>query len=229
MRLGRRQQRHIVIGSSILLLLGCLIWLGGTLNAGGDFTIDSAALLAIHSHTTPVIDAIVVHTTDMAGPMIVVGVGLLVGAVLLSRKKYSKGALVWAMILGAAALVYSVKLFIERPRPSLWSAPLVHETGFSFVSGHATMSVTLALAIIVVVWRTRWKWLAIIAGAVYCVYVAFTRLYLGVHYPTDIVGGWMLATAWVLCVVEVNTIVKNRIARRTRPSVGAPSSPRSVD
>ena len=219
LRIGRRQQRHVAAIGAILLCVGGVAWLGYKLNTGAVFAIDTAVLLAIHNHTTAILDAMIVHTTDLAGPTILVGVGLLIGALLLARKRYTAGILTWAIMFGAGALVYGVKLFIERPRPSLWSDPLVHETGFSFVSGHATMSTALALAVIVIAWRTRWRWLAIIGGIVYCLYIAFTRLYLGVHYPTDIVGGWMLAMAWTLCAVEGTAAIKHYIAQRRRSNL----------
>lgn len=160
---------------------------------------DKQILLAIHQHATPLLDWLVVHTTNIGGPLVAATIALCVGLYLAYKREVVRFLILGGSMVGSAALAFMIKSLIERPRPQLWEH-LVPETGFSFISGHATMSMALAAAIVAILWRTKWRWPAIIAGVIYAGWVGFSRLYLGVHYPTDILGGWVVASAWVLVV-----------------------------
>ncbi|MGH8908790.1 MAG: phosphatase PAP2 family protein [Egibacteraceae bacterium] len=67
----------------------------------------------------------------------------------------------------------------------------------SFPSGHAVTSMALVAALLVLAWPMRWRWAATAAGALFVTGVGFSRLYFGFHYPSDVLGGWCLALAWV--------------------------------
>jgi membrane-associated phospholipid phosphatase len=71
----------------------------------------------------------------------------------------------------------------------------------SFPSGHALNSATLATAIILMTWGDRrWRWPVTVAAVAYTVMVGVSRLYLGVHYPVDVIAGWCLGVAWTLLI-----------------------------
>lgn len=178
------------------------------------FALDKNILLSIHANATPTLDALVVHTTDIGSPALVLLVAFFIGVLMFVKKRMYCLYVLWGTLFGAAGLVFAIKLLIERPRPQLWSDLLMHETGFSFISGHATMTMALALALIATLWYTRWRWLTIGLGALYVLYVGFTRLYLGVHYPTDIIGGWMVATAWAMIVVLMVRLLRDKKHRK---------------
>ena len=65
------------------------------------------------------------------------------------------------------------------------------------------LSSALAFSLVVVMWHTRWRWIVTSLAAAYVVSIGFTRLYLGVHYPTDVVAGWCVSAAWVIIVAVV--------------------------
>jgi membrane-associated phospholipid phosphatase len=161
--------------------------------------IDKQVLLTIHQHATPFLDWLALHTTNVGGPLVTAIIALCIGLYLVYKREIVRFLILGGSMAGSAGLAFMVKSLIERPRPQLWQH-LVSESGFSFISGHATMSMTLAAAVVAILWRTKWRWPAIIAGIIYAGWVGFTRLYLGVHYPTDILGGWIVASAWVLVV-----------------------------
>ena len=100
---------------------------------------------------------------------------------------------------GAVVINFILKMIFERSRPDLWQR-LVVETSYSFPSGHALASSAIALVIIIICYKTKWFIPAIIIGTVYAVVIAYSRLYLGVHYPSDIIGGWLISAAWVIAM-----------------------------
>lgn len=101
-----------------------------------------------------------------------------------------------ALTFGAYAMSTLVKLLVHRPRPHLWKV-LTPETDFSYPSGHALISLTVVTTAIWLAWPTRWRRAVLVAGVCFLVLVGFSRLYLGVHYPSDIIGGWLMGAAWV--------------------------------
>ena len=130
-------------------------------------------------------------------------------AILLVRKSYHKSLFLVVAIGGSALVNLAFKSIFERARPELWDRA-VEVTNYSFPSGHALSTSAFALTVVVLLWHTKWRTLAIIIGALYAATVGFTRLYLGVHYPTDVIGGWLLGIAWVAATVLITGIYKPR-------------------
>lgn len=93
------------------------------------------------------------------------------------------------------------KVIVERPRPnpSLLADPLAPETGFdSFPSGHVCLAVGLTFAFYYLARGTRWNKLALILGPAMVLVLAFSRIYIGVHYPTDVLAAIITASAAVM-------------------------------
>lgn len=163
--------------------------------------IDKRVLLDIHSHSTPFLNSLMLHTTNLGSPLFLAIAAFLLGLYFAYKKQVKNFLIVGGGMVGAAGLAFVIKSVVERPRPHLWHHAIAHDTGFSFISGHATMSMAFVAVIIAIVWHTKWRYPAIIGGGLYVLYIGFSRLYLGLHYPTDIIGGWIVAFAWVLVVV----------------------------
>lgn len=170
---------------------------------------DEATLLWINQHASPGFDSFFVAFTELGGLIVVTVVSALLFGYFLYRKKYTKALLVAAGVGGAALMNIILKSIFDRPRPDLWEW-LVVETHFSFPSGHATASMALAIVIVALLWKTKWRIVSIIGAAMYILSIGFSRLYLGVHYPTDILGGWLLGAAWVLLVIGVILVSRQR-------------------
>ena len=110
-------------------------------------------------------------------------------------------ALVLGASIGGVLLMMVLKRGFDRPRPTVVPQLMV-ETTASFPSGHAMMSaiIYLTLGTLVAQLCPRWRervYVMTVAG-VLTVLVGLTRLYLGVHYPTDVLAGWSVGLAWAL-------------------------------
>lgn len=102
-------------------------------------------------------------------------------------------------LVGSALLNLTAKQVFARDRPSLWES-IAPESTFSFPSGHAMGSATLACVLLALAWKTRWRWPVLMLGAMFVLGVGLSRVYLGVHYPSDILAGWAASLAWVMAL-----------------------------
>jgi undecaprenyl-diphosphatase len=102
---------------------------------------------------------------------------------------------------GSALLPITVKLFVARPRPTI--EHLSQLSSLSFPSEHTTQAAAIYLTIAIMLSQglTRgWREAAIVLGVVIALGVAWSRVYLGVHYPTDVAAGLVLGWSWALLV-----------------------------
>ncbi|VXB67299.1 conserved membrane hypothetical protein [Luteimonas sp. 9C] len=129
-----------------------------------------------------------------------VDIGLLL--VLLALRRWRDALFVAVATGGSALLNLATKRLFARDRPSLWDS-IAPEATYSFPSGHAMGSMTLAAVLVLLAWPTRARWWVIGAMAVFVPMVGLSRIYLGVHYPSDILAGWAAASVWVVGVYLV--------------------------
>lgn len=181
-------------------------------------TIDREIAQTLHEQATPAATELWLAVTNAGG---LVGMGLLalIAAVVLQRSSRLAAAFVTCAYVGALALVGGLKLGFGRSRPSFVD-PLAEETTFSFPSGHATVSLALIGALCFLLARsttrlgTRVAIVVVSTGAVFA--IGFSRLYLGVHYLSDVLAGWLAGgTALALCIA-VMLMLEHRAKRSPR-------------
>jgi membrane-associated phospholipid phosphatase len=136
-----------------------------------------------------------------SGTLVIVA-GLCICVLLARRGSFDMVAMVVVGVVGAAVLSRSVKLLVNRPRPAVAQVAVSDP---SFPSGHATESaafygVLIALAVLLP-FRNAIRAVAIGACVTLMLAVAYSRLALGVHYPTDVIAGLLLGGAWALVTV----------------------------
>lgn len=153
----------------------------------------------VHAHATPGRDAGMTLVSHVGHEYGVVPMSVVILVALLAARRRGN-ALFWAVAMGGAgAMNQGAKLFFRRDRPDLWLSPApAPEHTYSFPSGHSMGSMAFVAALVVLAWPTRWRWWAIVAGGAFTLLVGFSRVYLGVHYPSDVVAGWSASLAWVL-------------------------------
>ena len=117
------------------------------------------------------------------------------------------------LVVGSLVLNAALKAFFDRPRPRLWELRGQFAWA-SYPSGHAIVGVAVYFAVARMLLRERgWRWPYVVATLMLAV-VLYSRLYLGVHWPTDVIGGLLVGFVW-LAVVEV----------AFRPLVGIKTAP----
>jgi membrane-associated phospholipid phosphatase len=180
---------------AIFLLLTLAVW-----QQPGGIGWDDSILIALHATRQKPLDQFAGALTELGVYKGVFPAVVLIATILLLRQRWRSLAFVMITALGEILLNRNGKLLIHRPRPHLWETVYSVRTDFAFPSGHAMSSLTLAIILVVLTWRTRWRWIVLVFSSLFAIGVAWTRLYLGAHYPSDIMAGWMLALAWVSLV-----------------------------
>lgn len=175
---------------------------------------DADILLWAHRHASPVLDAV------FAFSWLLGAAGLWVPGVLLAARWCFEHGLrresaAWVVVgLVVAVVPEALKALVARPRPTLWPW-LIPTTGYSFPSGHAVAGAAFYPFLGWLVLRDRGLgWLGYLLGLLVGVFIGVGRLYVGVHWPTDVLAGWALGILLSLAAVGV--------LARTRPPSAAP-------
>lgn len=166
--------------------------------------IDQTILTWIGDHTSGAADTVAKAITLLGEWPVVMGFGAVLAVVLYRNRQRKLAIMTISSLFGSVAVIMILKHDLGRARPELWEH-LIRESSFSFPSGHAVASMALAITLLYVMWHSRWRVILSIIMAAYVLFVGFTRLYLGVHYPSDILGGWLAAAAWVLLVISIHS------------------------
>ncbi len=188
--------------------------------------IDRAILLAMRSPADPGdpvgprwFEELVRDVTALGGMAVLGLIALGVVGYLLLRRRIATAILIAATTLGAQLASTILKLSFDRPRPEL-VPPFAHEYTASFPSGHAMLSAAIYLTLALQLAAThrdlliRGYLIAVALGIV--IAVGISRVYLGVHWPTDVLAGWAAGGTWALLVwagVRLHTARRDRAPR----------------
>lgn len=202
--------RQIGVGPSRLgiLLFGFLLAAGAILGFGllaGDvyehqsIVFDSRAGYFLHGFSTPALDSFMRFATFMGSIPAIAAVFLVAVAALLFARRRREALFLAVALAGSVTLNRILKSTFERPRPILpWSKPL---SEYSFPSGHSMNSfvfyISLALVIRVVAGR-RHGAVAFVGAAIIVALVGISRIYLGYHYFSDVIGGYAAGLFWLV-------------------------------
>ncbi|GHA67023.1 phosphatase PAP2 family protein [Pontibacter akesuensis] len=156
--------------------------------------------------------------TTLGDQIAVFIIGGVVSAVLLARKKWVALFAFWLPLAGTGLSVRYGKTFISRERPADVAYYAVEH--FSFPSGHSTTAIVLFGMIAFLLYRHFHKpWLrklSVALAVILTLLVCFSRIYLGVHYLSDVLAGLLLGGAWLLVGISVMEVLLYRRRRRWR-------------
>lgn len=207
----RQARRHRLL----VLLLAVIVGAGGLfvevahelredrLQPDNGFPFDRPVLNYLHQHEGHGRCTLANNLSALAGPvwlavyaLTALGLGWLA-----YRHRYRALVFVVGAVGGTMGINLLAKYHFERLRPNFYQQICFETptllTDPSFPSGHTMASLALASALGIVCWPTRGRWLAWGVGLLFALGVAWSRLYLAAHYPSDVLAGWLATTAWV--------------------------------
>lgn len=158
----------------------------------------------IQSLESPGLTAVMKFFTLLASTVPVVILSLLAIVLLFAVLGHRRELVFFLAAVGGSALLNDVlKSLIRRERPSVHR--LAEETGFSFPSGHTMAAFTLFGALAFLLWRhipARWgRVLLAVGAALLTIIVGISRIYLGVHYPSDVLGAMLAGSFWLALLI----------------------------
>jgi undecaprenyl-diphosphatase len=179
------------------------------------------------------VQTVVRDVTSLGGVVVLVlAVSAVCGFLLLTRR-YHMMWLVLAATVGATTINSTIKHVVGRERPKV-VPQLTDVSSESFPSGHSAMSaavyLTLGGLLAQTVSERRVKLYLLALGMLATGLVGVSRVMLGVHHPTDVLGGWMMGLVWALCCWLVARYLQRRgkVEREDDPMASSSSPPRSV-
>ena len=207
---------HLTIG---LIVVAAAIWFFSALV---DSVLDNATLVRwdiatdawIHARVTPGGTGVFHVITRLGSPGAMTVLAIIGAVVLIARGRPTMFVTWVAAFAGGGILDRVLKMLVHRSRP-LYATEHLRNVTFSFPSGHAMGSMIGILMLLHALWifrivRGPARAIVAVAGAVFVALVGISRVYLGVHYPSDVFGGWAVGAAWMGLCVSIAGIVLHR-------------------
>jgi membrane-associated phospholipid phosphatase len=189
--------------TALLGALACLAGLGVTLVLayfappfGGR---DAATLQGFIDLNRPRLTPWLSHIAHLANPVPYALIGLALVLVALARHRGRVGLAIAVVLIGSAVTTELLKPLLAHPRPQEWLGK-GQIAAASWPSGHATAAMTLALCAVLAV-PARWRPAAATAGGLFAIAVAYAILSLAWHFPSDVIGGFLVAALWTSLAV----------------------------
>lgn len=207
---GLKAARAFGLAAAMLACLVVFIAMAGLVTSGGTQSFDEAFVRAMRSSADPTIAAgpawltpLAHAATELGGTPILTLATVILAGWFAVRREWRFLAILLAAVLGETLLSSALKDLFDRPRPDV-VPHLVHVSSKSFPSGHAASAAAIFLtfaALIAARLKARPARVYVFAAAGALAFlVGASRVYLGVHYPTDIIAGWSLGAGWAAIV-----------------------------
>lgn len=182
---------------------------------------DEAILTFMGQNGAPWLDTTALEVTALGARVVVYMVVLVASAFLWQSRHHYSAALLWVAVIGAGLINTVLKISFNRPRPDVFPWRTQHVGLASFPSGHAMTSIVVYGTLAFLIARlapTRLLKRLVWALAIFVILVVgLSRLYLGVHYPSDVLAGFAMGLAWAaFCALGIDAI---RYFRTRKPEV----------
>jgi undecaprenyl-diphosphatase len=168
----------------------------------------------LHSHGSPFLTSAMFVATSFGSTVTVTCIAVVLGLYLLWRRRFYWLAALATSVVGGVLLNRLLKYAFHRPRPH-FDDPILTLTSYSFPSGHTMMATVLygVVAAYLLAKTPDWRWrvLIILSASLLIGFVGFSRIYLGAHYLSDVLGAMAEGLAWLsLCLTAVYSLWRKR-------------------
>lgn len=199
-----------IIGFLFLILFGIIAW-SVHFESSWVASFDLTWIERIQAFVTEGKTSFIMKITELGNVRLVIVLTIILVIMLFFKRKYAEG--LWlggTVLLCAVVAVLTLKKLFDRDRPEYLQ--LVTKTNESFPSGHATATtIFYGLIGLVLVLATTKLWKKFVVGFItlaWIVFILVTRIYLGVHYPTDVIGGFLFGMASILISMGVYLVAR---------------------
>ena len=228
-RSPRTAEVLLVSGGVLAVVAGVILGLAdGASEGNGLTTIDLPVWSFMIDHRTPALTTLAITVTTLGSTVAMGLIALAATVFLLIRRRRGDAALVAVVAGSAGLLVRFGKATVGRERPPE-EFRLVTETNESFPSGHALAAAAILGVLLVVllpsIRSTGGRVAAITGAALFVLAVGLSRLYLGVHWATDVIGGWVIGFAWLYLCLTVRRVWRRRASTPVVDQVSAATDP----
>jgi undecaprenyl-diphosphatase len=208
----------------VVVCLLLFIFIANLVQLGKTKSFDDWILLSLRNNQNvnqPIgpqwLEIAMINITSLGSAVIITLITIIVVGYLIFQKNYFYIFVVLFATIGGTILVLLLKNFFGRERPEL-VPHLVYAVSFSFPSGHSMMSAVVYLtqaSLISKIQKSKSLKIYILTIAIILtVLIGLSRIYLGVHYPTDVLAGWALGTAWAyICWLLANYFTEKGLVR----------------
>jgi membrane-associated phospholipid phosphatase len=210
----------IGVAIAVLLGLGALAGLWAAFTGEGPARLDTAVLGASVESRTDVLTTAAITVTNLGSTVAMAVLAVAVGVRQWFTRRRADAVLAIGGMSGAALAFSGLKELLDRPRPPL-DDRLVHAGNESLPSGHATVAIVVIGTLVVLAWPRRTpagRAVLVAAAALWVGAVGLTRIYLGVHWFSDVIAGWLVGGAWLAVCVAAWSWWRAR--HRSEPSYG---------
>lgn len=196
----KRKERNMQKAGLFAVIWAMALLFGISIFRGSGLEIDYAILNFVRTIVHPVLTAIMIFFTKTGDPIFYVILLVLVAPILIKRKQYRELILLLASVLISFFLNEAMKAIFQRVRP-VGYAQIIQE-GYSYPSGHSMVAASFYLTVAWLIREKRVSLQMVSKGtAGYAFLPGLSRIYLGVHYPTDVLAGWILGISVAgLCI-----------------------------
>ena len=212
--LNHRLDRKKITGLPLTIMFIALVYflfllvglIRGVLTSDLVVNVDNRIEIFFYTFRNPNLINFFLWITLLGKGIIVISIAFISSIILWLTEKRVYIFSLWLTITGSALISFLGKILINRPRPG-GLIPFYQEPSLSFPSGHATIAVALYGFIIYVIWKNhtqlKYKNISLFIGLTIIILIGLSRLYLGVHFLSDIIGGYFIGLLWLIAVITI--------------------------
>jgi len=215
---GQRTKRFLIYSLIILAVFVIVFWcFAMLLEEHRLHQFDFAIITWIQSFISGKMTSIMEVFTFIGSAKGVISVAVITVIIMMVNKKWWETLFFIIAVAGSHLFNDLLKWVFHRARPQIH--PLITETGYSFPSGHSMSSIVIygmLMFFLVLFFQKRWaKRAVIILLSLLILFIGISRIYLGVHYPSDVIAGFSAGGVWlVVCLIFLKLIVEKRAKNR---------------